>query len=164
MRVRSYFNCVRVFYRSLIPYHSACLQFFNNQLMKLPLFALSTTLLISTSSFADTYTYVFCGLPDGSDWDWLISEQDDYITIEGNWGRVTETTGRYFDVFKVNEHTFYTKVLRCPAGYIPQPADRGTSRWQIFEIIRADGSSYLIDAYTTYYFQNSVESNFQLRV
>ncbi|MFY2507833.1 hypothetical protein ACN3E9_06015 [Vibrio pectenicida] len=134
--------------------------------MKLASFFLSTLLLISSSAYANTNTttYVYCGLPDASDWEWLLDTDDNYIIISGRWGRVTEASGHYFRVFRVSEEVWEQQVFNCPAGYISQPADSGTSRWEIFEVIRANGSSYFIDAYKTYYLQGNIDANFQLRV
>ena len=133
--------------------------------MKLSSLLLSGLLLLSSSVFANTTTFVYCGPPDGGrDWDWLLDSEDDYITIEGRWGRVTESSGRYFRVFRVSEDVWRQKSLQCPSGKNVQPADSGTSRWEIFEVIRADGSRYFIDGYKTYYLHGQIESNFQLRV
>ncbi|MDN3610050.1 hypothetical protein ACODM8_14520 [Vibrio ostreicida] len=134
--------------------------------MKLKQLISCIALCVTSSAFANTSTYVYCGLPDGSDWDWLLDHNDNYTTIEGQWGRVTQPSGRYFNVFRVTEAVFEAKAFSCPAGYIAQPADSGTSRWEIFEIIRPDGSRYFIDAYRTYYHNGTsrVEDNFQLRV
>ncbi|CAM3572335.1 hypothetical protein [Vibrio aquimaris] len=133
--------------------------------MKFSSLLLSSLLLLSSSVFADTTTYVYCGPTDGGrDWDWLLDQDDNYVTIKGQWARITEASGRYFKVFRVTEELWLQKSLQCPAGYNVQPADSGTSRWEIFEIIRANGSSYFINGYRTYYFQGQVESNFQLRV
>ena len=132
--------------------------------MKLASFFLSTLLLIRSSAYANVTTYVYCGLRDASNWEWLLDNNDDYVTISGRWGRVTEASGIYFQVFRVSEEVWQQKALQCPAGYISQPADSGTSRWEIFEIIRSDGSSYFINGYKTYYFRGQAESNFQLRV
>ncbi|MBU2895562.1 hypothetical protein [Vibrio hepatarius] len=108
-------------------------------------------LVLTSTTYANTSTYVYCGLPDGSDWDWLLDEHDNYKTIDGQWARVTEENGQYYNVFRLDEVTFESKAFSCPAGYITQPAESGTSRWEIFEIIRPDGSSYFIDGYKTYY-------------
>lgn len=132
--------------------------------MKLLSIFFSVALFFSLPSFASTTTYVYCGLPDASDWEWLLDSDDNYVTISGNWGRVTEANGVYYTVFRVDEALWQQKSLQCPAGYILQPADSGTSRWEIFEIIRADGSRYFIHGYRTYYLQGRVEANFQLRV
>ncbi|RSD28536.1 hypothetical protein [Vibrio pectenicida] len=110
-----------------------------------------SALLLTSTTFANTSTYVYCGLPDGSDWDWLLNMHDNYEMIRGQWARVTEENSQYFNVFRVDEAVFDVKAFNCPAGYIAQPAESGTSRWEIFEIIRSDGSSYFIDGYKTYY-------------
>lgn len=79
-----------------------------------------SALLMASSAFANTSTYVYCGLPDGSNWDWLLDGNNNYETIEGQWARINQ----------------------------------------------ANGTSYLIDGYKTYYNSgtNSAEDNFQLRV
>ncbi|MYM61372.1 hypothetical protein GTG28_19330 [Vibrio sp. OCN044] len=122
-------------------------------------------LLITSATFVNASTFVYCGRPDGSDWDWLLDTYDNYETIHGQWARVTEVNHRYFNVFRVSEAEFQSKAFRCPAGYIPQPAESGTSRWEVFEIVRQDGSRYLIDGYKTYYSitTNQVTSNHYFR-
>ncbi|MCC2525750.1 hypothetical protein [Vibrio coralliilyticus] len=134
--------------------------------MKLKQIITCSALLMASSAFANTSTYVYCGLPDGSDWDWLLGGNNNYETIEGQWARISQADGSYFNALRVSEALFNSKAFSCPAGYVPQPADSGTSRWEIFEVIRADGTSYLIDAYKTHYnpHTNSVQDNFQLRV
>ncbi|WP_114784689.1 hypothetical protein [Vibrio tetraodonis] len=109
------------------------------------------TLLLTSTTFVNASTFVYCGHLDGSDWDWLLDDHDYYETIQGQWKRVTEGNNRYFNVFRVTETEFQEKAFDCPTGYIPQPAESGTSRWEIFEIIRPDGSRYFIDGYKTYY-------------
>ncbi|MCF7506099.1 MULTISPECIES: hypothetical protein [unclassified Vibrio] len=134
--------------------------------MKLKQIIAFSALLMASSAFANTSTYVYCGLPDGSDWDWLLDGNNNYETIEGRWARINQANGTYFKVFRVSEALFDSKAFSCPGGYVPQPADSGTSRWEIFEVIRADGTSYFIDGYKTYYNSgtNSAADNFQLRV
>lgn len=117
--------------------------------MKNIIIMLSVVLLTTAASHASTYVY--CGRTDGSDWDWLLDEHENYEIIRGRWGRITEVNGMYFNVFRVDETTFTSRSFNCPAGYVPQPAESGTSRWEIFEIIKPDGSSYFIDGYKTYY-------------
>jgi len=109
------------------------------------------TLLSAPTTFVNASTFVYCGLSDGSDWDWLLDTNDNYETIQGQWARVTQANHRYFNVYRVSETEFLAKAFSCPAGYIPQPAESGTSRWEIFEVTRFDGSSYFIDGYKTYY-------------
>ncbi|RSD28532.1 hypothetical protein [Vibrio pectenicida] len=122
-------------------------------------------LLLTSATFVNASTFVYCGLPDGSDWDWLLGAHDSYETIEGQWARVTGANNQYFNVFRVNETEFLAKAFSCPAGYVPQPAESGTSRWEIFEIIRPDGSRYFIDGYKTYYsiINNQVTINHYFR-
>ncbi|BCK12278.1 hypothetical protein FLM06_03685 [Vibrio cholerae] len=132
--------------------------------MRFSSFVLSGLLLFSASSFANSTTYVYCALPDGSDWEWLLDTNDNYVTISGNWGRVSEANGNYFNVFRVNEAIWKQKAIQCPAGYIAHPADRGSSRWEIFEVMRTDGSSYFVNGYRTYYMRGLVLANFLLRV
>ncbi|RSD30490.1 hypothetical protein [Vibrio pectenicida] len=132
--------------------------------MKLSAFIFSTLLLASQTVYANTTTYVYCGLPDASDWEWLLDENDNYMTIPGKWGRITEASGHYFKVFRVSEEVWQQKSFNCPSGYTSQPADSGTSRWEIFEVIRSNGSSYFINGYKTYYLQGQIDANFQLRV
>ncbi|NRD72211.1 hypothetical protein HQQ94_02950 [Shewanella sp. VB17] len=123
--------------------------------MKLKKIITCLTLILSSQSFAETYVY--CGLPDGSDWEWLLDENNNYVPIEGQWGRITAANHGYFKVFKVQESTFIEKTLTCPEGYITQPAERNSSKWEIFELIRPDGSSYFIDAHKSYYnYQNGL--------
>ncbi|MDN3612508.1 hypothetical protein ACODM8_14805 [Vibrio ostreicida] len=121
-------------------------------------------LLSGLSSFAHASTYVYCGLPDGSDWEWLLDSNDNYQTIDGIWGRAIQANGNYYNVFRVNEALFETKAFSCPGGYVPQPAESGASRWEVFEIIRADGSRYLIDGHKTIYNAggSSISSAFRL--
>lgn len=133
--------------------------------MKLNLLITSTTLFFTSTVFADT-TYVYCGLPDGSAWEWLLDSNGNYETIEGQWARVTEDNGLYFNVFRVNEESYNTKAFNCPAGYVPQPAISGSSRWEVFEVISSNAPSYLIDSYKTSYslFSNRVAVNRLLRI
>ncbi|WP_114784685.1 hypothetical protein [Vibrio tetraodonis] len=123
------------------------------------------TLLGISSTLVNASPFVYCGLPDGSDWEWLINSHNHYETIQGQWARVAEATNQYFNVFRVSETEFKAKAFSCPAGYIPQPAESGTSRWELFEIVRQDGSRYLIDGYKTYYSitTNQVTSNHYFR-
>ncbi|NOH73352.1 hypothetical protein F0225_18725 [Vibrio pectenicida] len=118
--------------------------------MKLKAIIFSTLFLTSTA-FATTSQRVYCGLPDGTDWDWLLDGNNQYQYIEGQPARVAATNNLYFNVFRVSETIFNARAFNCPAGYVTQPAESGTSRWEIFEIVRPDGSSYLIDSYKTIY-------------
>ncbi|WP_337969458.1 hypothetical protein [Vibrio pectenicida] len=111
----------------------------------------SFSILCIYSSLSYSMTYVYCGLSDGSDWDWLLDQNGNYETIEGTWGRVHQRNGQYFNVFRVTESHFDSKAFSCPAGYTPQPADRGTSRWEVFEIQKPNGTQVLVDSYKTYY-------------
>ncbi|MBU2896762.1 hypothetical protein [Vibrio hepatarius] len=113
--------------------------------------AYSFSILWLYSSLSHSMTYVYCGLSDGSDWEWLLDQSGNYETIDGTWGQVHQGNGRYFNVFRVTESQFDSKAFNCPAGYTPQPADRGTSRWEVFEIQKPDGTQMLIDSYKTYY-------------
>ncbi|RSD30417.1 hypothetical protein [Vibrio pectenicida] len=134
--------------------------------MKIKQLLACTTALMAMSTQAQISTYVYCGLADGSDWEWHLDHNDDYSIIYGRWARVTEENGRYFNVFRVNESDLQALALSCPSGYQPQPADSGTSYWELFEVLRADGSKYIINSYRTYYIHGTsrIESNFQLRV
>jgi hypothetical protein len=116
--------------------------------MKLKQLMMLTALIFSSQSFAETYVY--CGFPDGSDWKWLLDENGNYITIEGLWGQSTDIYGKTFNTFKVQESVFNEKNLICPEGYITQPAERNSSNWEVFKIIRPDGSPYIIDAHKSY--------------
>lgn len=133
--------------------------------MKLNTFITCITLFLTSAAFGNT-SYVYCGLPDGSDWEWLLDGNDNYETIEGQWARVTEINGQYFNVFRVDEAIYNAKVFNCLAGYVPQPAESGTSQWEIFEIIKPDGSSYWIDSYKTYYSLSSHQAvtNLAMRI
>ena len=121
-------------------------------------------LLLTSATFVNASTYVYCGLPDGSDWDWILDDHDNYEMISGQWARVTEANGQYFNVFRVTEAAFDTRLFSCPAGYVTQPAESGTSRWEIFEIVRPDGSSYFVDGYKTYYLSGQVTGNSAFRL
>jgi hypothetical protein len=120
--------------------------------MKLNQLITFVVLTFSTQSFADTSTYVYCSLPNASDWEWLLDGNDNYVTIEGLWEVDTDIYGRDFNAFKVQESVFNEKTLICPEGYVTQPGDRNASDWNLFKIIQPDGSSYIIDA--TYTCQN----------
>lgn len=124
-----------------------------------------STLFLTSTAFATTSQRVYCGLPDGTDWDWLLDSNDQYEYIEGQPARVTEANGQYFNVFRVEEAAFNARAFSCPAGYVTQPAESGTSSWEIFQIVKPDGSSYFIDSYKTYYFSgtgNRLPSAFRL--
>ncbi|MDN3612710.1 hypothetical protein QWZ16_24365 [Vibrio ostreicida] len=133
--------------------------------MKLKQLISCIALCVTSSAFANTSTYVYCGLPDGSDWDWLLDHNDNYTTIEGQWGRVTQPSGRYFNVFRVTEAVFEAKAFSCPAAISPNGRQRHLTLGNIRNH-QADGSRYFIDAYRTYYHNGTsrVEDNFQLRV
>ncbi|GLT17091.1 hypothetical protein GCM10007938_08680 [Vibrio zhanjiangensis] len=134
--------------------------------MRIKTLAACTAAFIAMSSQAQTSTYIYCGLKDGSDWEWHFDNNDNYSIISGRWARITQANGRYFNVFRVSESDLQALALSCPAGYQPQPADAGTSHWEVFEVFRNDGSRYIIDSYRTYYTLGSstVAANFQLRV
>lgn len=120
--------------------------------MKLTLLIASIVLTLSSQSLANTSALVYCGFPDGTDWSWLLDENGNDATIEGLWGEAIDTFGRNFKVFKVHEFVFNEKALRCPEeGYVTQPTESGGSSWDVFKIIRPDGSSYIIDAHKSYY-------------
>ncbi|WP_114784687.1 hypothetical protein [Vibrio tetraodonis] len=119
--------------------------------MKIKAITTLGSLLLASTTFVNASTFVYCGLPDGSDWNWLLDANDNYETIQGHWVRITEGSNQYFNVFRVSEIEFQARAFSCPAGYVPQPAESGTSYWEIFEIIRQDGSRYFIDGYKTYY-------------
>ncbi|RSD28534.1 hypothetical protein [Vibrio pectenicida] len=114
------------------------------------------------SSYTHAITYVYCGLPDGSDWEWLIDQSGNYQKIEGVWARITESNGRYFNVYRVTKCAFEIKAFNCPAGYIPQPAESGTSLWEIFEIQQPDGTRQLLDGYKSYHSYHGLPSAFRL--
>ncbi|MFW7525387.1 hypothetical protein ACODM8_14810 [Vibrio ostreicida] len=111
---------------------------------------IATCLGLTSSAFASS-TYVYCGVPDGSDWEWLLDTDDNYISIEGEWKRVTLNDSSYFNVFNVSESVFNQRTWECPAGYVVQPADRSTSFWEVFQITREDGSSYLKEGHKSYH-------------
>lgn len=100
---------------------------------------------------ASSTTYVYCGLPDGSDWDWLYDEQGNYINIEGEWRRISLHDSSFYNVFNVQQSTFNQKKIKCPSGYIPQPADRNTSYWEVFQISLPNGSSYFMEGHKSYH-------------
>ncbi|AEH16468.1 hypothetical protein [Shewanella baltica] len=118
--------------------------------MKLSQLIAVFALTFNTQSFADTSTYVYCGLPDGSDWEWLLDENDNYVTIEGQWGQVILPNRRYFMTFKVQQSVFDEKGLTCPEGYFIQPGNRNLANWDVFQIMQSNGSSYIMDGYKTY--------------
>lgn len=117
--------------------------------------------VINTSQ-ATTLTYVYCGLPDGSNWDWLLDNNGNYETIEGTWARITQSNGRYFNVFRVTESHYHSKAFSCPAGYVPQPAERRTSGWEVFEIQKTDGTKILLDGRKTTYDSRGIPSAYRL--
>ena len=88
----------------------------NNFIMKTLAVILFFFMSVINTSQATTLTYVYCGLPDGSDWDWLLDEQGNYISIEGQWRRVSLHDSSFFNVFNVEKATFDEKKPRLPLG------------------------------------------------
>ncbi|NRD75720.1 hypothetical protein HQQ94_21360 [Shewanella sp. VB17] len=102
-------------------------------------FILFLGLVNSIVAHADT-TYVYCAVPDGSDWDWLVDRSNNYVTVEGSWGRYTYSDGAYFNYFNVSNAQYQSVNSRCPLGEVAQPGDRNTSSWEVFNILHLDGS------------------------
>ncbi|NRD72212.1 hypothetical protein HQQ94_02955 [Shewanella sp. VB17] len=85
-------------------------------------------------------TYVYCATPDGSDWDWLLTNNNDYILMEGVWGRNTYSDGTYFNYFSISIEKYTLINSMCPLGYVAQPGDRDSSFWEVFYIIDYNGN------------------------
>lgn len=85
-------------------------------------------------------TNVYCAVPDGSDWDWLLDSAGHYVLMEGSWGKHIYSDGAYFDYFSISIAKYTLLSSQCPRGYVAQPADRYSSHWEVFNIIFSDGS------------------------
>ncbi|WP_146184886.1 hypothetical protein [Aeromonas sp. HMWF015] len=133
-------------------------------------FLLVFIMLITSGSsqhvMASVNSWVFCGSPDGRHWQWLLDRDNNYISVEGVWGRHLIDGGEYFNVFRISEEIYSDIRDLCPTGLMPQPADRATSAWEVFEVSNSDGSTTVVDAYKTIYRQadNWATKNFQIRV
>lgn len=132
----------------------------NNLIMKTLAAILVFFMSVINTSQATALTYVYCGLPDGSDWDWLLDEQGNYISIEGQWRRVSLHDSSFFNVFNVEKATFDEKNLDCPSGYNLQPADRNTSYWEVFQITLPNGSTYFMDGHKSYHNTSRHQSHY----
>lgn len=96
-----------------------------------------------------TTTSVFCATPDGSYWNWLVTNDGNRVPISGEWGRSTNPEGAYFDYFTISEESYNFLKSACQlifvSEYVPQPSDSFSGEWYVFLVNRPDGSQYLAD-------------------
>ncbi|NRD75285.1 hypothetical protein HQQ94_19070 [Shewanella sp. VB17] len=131
--------------------------------MKLTLLLVALFTFFTVSKVQAETTYVYCAAPDGSHWNWLIDSSDNYVTVEGSWGRERLSNRKYFNYFSISEAKYESLNAQCPSGEVAQPGDRSSSYWEVFKIQNANGSR-ISNGQKTILGGNSAENNFQLRV
>ncbi|NRD73752.1 hypothetical protein HQQ94_10960 [Shewanella sp. VB17] len=107
-------------------------------------------------------TYVYCAEADGS-WDWLIDSSQDYVNVEGVWGRepVPNLAGSYFNYFRISEAAYHSLSHQCGEGKNAQPGGHNSSYWEVFKVSRNNGEDYLasgnktiLGSYANHYFRS----------
>ena len=103
---------------------------------------------------ATTNTFVYCALPDGSHWDWAYDTNSQDVEVQGSWGVKRVARGGYFDKFRIPESTYQLIQQFCPSGYVPHPEKPHSIWWEVFEVVRVDGSTYIADGHKSIHGMN----------
>lgn len=102
---------------------------------------------VSINSAHAEWTNVYCAKPDGSHWDWLEDDDDDnQVTISGQWGSATLSNGSSFEYFSVSESDYLPANIQCKSKFssdhVAQPADNSSSYWALFQVNNVAGEQY----------------------
>jgi hypothetical protein len=122
--------------------------------MKIQLICLALITLLSVSKVQAETTYVYCAAPDGSDWDWLLDSADNYVLIEGTWGRHTYMNQSYFNYFNISTAQYQLVNSQCPLGDVAQPGGRYTRSWDVFNLLYPNGATLIAEGQKSIFHAN----------
>ncbi|MDE1463649.1 tail fiber domain-containing protein [Spartinivicinus poritis] len=103
---------------------------------------LTGMLTLAPCAYAET-TDVFCAKLDGSDWYWLVDNDNNQVSIPGVWGKSWVTSDSYFQYFSVSQNDYQGVNRLCKDNYVAQPANNRFNDWYVFKVNESNNNYFV---------------------